>query len=519
MKRYLSILLCLVLLMSMLAGCGATDAPEAYVPTGDALEMENPNDEEIPEESEEEAEQSLSLAYYADRSMNPLETTDFTNRALMPLIYQGLFAVNRNYDVIPILCESYAISEDMKTYEFRIDPKATFSDGVPVMAEDVVASLKTAGKNSCYSGRLRFVRDVTVTEDGAVRVYLSQANENLPLLLDIPIVKADQVEEPNPLGTGPYVLAGSEYNRVLNRRSNWWCRSRDLLITAGQIPLVASTSTTSIRDAFEFDDVGVVCTDPGSDRYVDYRCDYELWDCETGIFLYLGINSKSSVFSTREVRQAISRGIDRDYLVDEYYQGFAVTAELPASPKSPCYAPTLAQHYAYDPLQYQDMISSVKGWTVRLLVNEADSFRVKVAHEISRMLSAGGLIVEVQSVPSDEYRYKLRNGEYDLYLGQTKLSPNMDLTPFFSENGALSYGGMDSAAVYSQCLQALENQGNFYALHQSIMDSGYLCPILFRNYAVYAVRGLVTDLEPARDNLFCYTVGKDIAETYLGILE
>ena len=514
MKRILSILLCLVMALSLFSGCGPTDSPQSYVPTGDALEKETVEEEEAVQSQEE---QVLSLAYYADRTLNPIESTDYTNRVLVPLLYQGLFAVDRDYQVNPILCKSYSYTTDMKTYEFQLDPGATFSDGVPVTAEDVVASLKAAKGSTYYSGRMRFFKTIAVTETGAVQIVLSQSYENLPLLLDIPIVKEEEVEADNPLGTGPYILSGTPENRFLARRSAWWCKSKDLLITAQQIPLVSATSTATIRDAFEFDDVGVVCTDPGSDRYVEYRCDYELWDCESGIFLYLGINSDSSAFKKKEIRQAISKGIDRQALVDNYYRGFALAAELPASPTSPYYTPTLAQEYAYDGIGYESMMSSVKGKAVKLLVNANDSLRVKVAQEIGRMLSTSGLIVEVVSLEKGEYATALGEGKYDLYLGQTKLSPNMDLSQFFSAKGNLNYGDIDDVAVYNLCLQALENQGNYYTLHQTVMDNGYLCPILFRSYAVYATRGLVTHLKPARDNLFCYSIGRSLTDAYAGV--
>ena len=56
----------------------------------------------------------------------------------------------------------------------------------------------------------------------------------------------------------------------------------------------------------------------------------------------------------------------------------------------------------------------------------------------------------------------------------------------------------------------MENHGNYYTLHKTVMDNGLLCPILFRSYAVYAIRGLLTDLEPTRDGVFYYSLGKDL---------
>ena len=358
MKKIISILLCVALLGSLLAGCSVNNDPVAYEPTGNGLEDYQ---EAVLDAEEEESTQSFSLAYYEEASMNPLIADDFTNRVIISLLYQGLFAVTRENEVQPILCKNYTASADLLTYEFTIDPLATYSDGVPVTAEDVVASLNTAKNNKYYGGRLRYVSDIAVTETGAVRIRLTQAYGNLPLLLDIPIVKASQVEYDNPLGTGPYQLSGWGRERSLVRRESWWCRSENLQVTAKKIPLVSADSATTIRDAFEFYDVGVVCTDPGSDKYVEYRCDYELWECETGIFLYLGVNANSSAFQNQAVRQALTKGIDRDYLIDKYYRGFAVGAELPASPNSPYYTEPLAQHYAYDQAEFQNAMSSMKG--------------------------------------------------------------------------------------------------------------------------------------------------------------
>ena len=512
MKKLISILLSLVLLAGCLAGCAPAHSPDAYEPTGDALEGE---EEILSAPVVSDQEQTLSLAYYAQQPLNPLVSTDFTNQVLISLIYQGLFSVSRDHEVIPILCKSYSVSADQMTYEFTVDPAAFFSDGTPVTPEDVAASLNEARNQKSYGGRLRYIESVQVTDENKVKIRLLQPYGNLPLLLDIPIVKADQVQAENPVGSGPYELTGWGRERALTRCEDWWCVSTDLLITAEKIPLVEANSTTEIRDAFEFHDVGVVCTDPGSDRYVEYRCDYELWDCETGIFLYLGVNADSSVFQSKEVRQAISKGINRTLLVDEYYRGFATVAELPASANSPYYTAPLAKQYAYDATAFQNGMSAVKGRSIILLVNSADSLRVRVAQEIGRMLNTSGLLVEVVSKPTLEYTMALREGNYDLYLGQTKLSANMDLTPFFSANGALNYGDIDDIGMYTLCLQALENQGNYYTLHQRVMDEGYLCPILFRSYAVYASRGLLTNLKPARDNLFCYSIGRTQTDAYI----
>ncbi len=514
MKRIWSLLLCACLLVSLLAGC-AQEEEEPYVPTGDALTYDDgytgPSVTTEPEQ-----EQKLTLAYRADESMNPYACDDFTNRTLFPLIYQSLFVVDSNYNVQPVLCESYTRSRDMRRYNFYIDTDATFSDGTALTAQDVVASLKAAEASTMFSGRFRHVRTITLDEDGSVRITLFNANENLPLLLDIPIVKEAEVAEEHPLGTGAYIWGGTEENPWLNRRSRWWCKSEDFIITADRIDLISGQTNADIRNHFQFGDVGLVCADPGSDSYADYLCDFELWECETGIFVYLAANRESEVMGSPSMRKALTYAIDRDRLVDEYYRGFARSATLPVSPLSPYYNVTLAEKYAYEPDHFAAAVRSagLQGRTIKLLVNSNDSLRTRVAREISRMLNDCGLAVEVDARGGSSYLAALRNGNFDLYLGQTKLSANMDLSSFFSNNGNMSFGGLTDEAMLTLCLQTMENHGNYYTLHKTVMDEGLFCPVLFRSYAVYAERGLLTKLQPSRDNVFYYTIGKSMEDAF-----
>jgi len=461
-------------------------------------------------------EQELTLIYYPDRSVNPLESTDYTNRAIMSLVYQGLFSVDRDYNIEPVLCGSYSISKDMKTYTFY-PAQATFSDGSALTAQDIEASLLAAQSSPMYAGRFLHISGIALSGDGGVTVTMDTPCENLPVLLDIPIVKAAEVAALKPLGTGPYMWDVGGRN-VLRRRSDWWC-SAEMVVTAQAIFLSTAKDNPQIRDEFEFEDLDLVCADPGSDKYADYRCDYELWDCENGIFLFLACNMDSQVFSNEKVRAALPVSVDRDSLAAEYYRGFATAANLPASPLSPYYSDVLAAKYAYDgsglTLAQAVANEGLTGYQITLLVNSDDTLRLRVARDIGKALENSGLIVVMKEVDSAGYRSALKAGEYDLYLGQTKLSANMDLSAFFAANGALSYGGISDVGMYALCAEALANYGNYYSLHQSVLSDGRLCPILFRSYAVYATRGLLTGLTPARDSVFYYYLGRTMEQALI----
>ena len=502
MKR---ITACLLLACLLLTGC--TVGKEPYQPSGDGLLQPTT----VPTvTTPAPVEQTLTLGYHPEKELNPYTATDLRNRMLFSLLYQGLFAVDASYRAEPILCKNYSVSKDQKTYVFYLE-NATFSDGTALTAADVVASLKAAVNSPVYSGRFGYVSKISATGDGAVKVSLTIPYENFPMLLDVPIVKESDVKADWPLGTGAYYKEDGHMGIRLIRRTDWWC-SAGLAATAESILLMEVESAAALRDDFEFGNITMVCADPGTDSYVDFRCDYELWGCESGVFLYLACNEKSQVFSKATLRRALTHAIDRDSLVNEFYGGFALSATLPASPRSPVYNNKLAAQYGYDPDAFIQSVQQVAPKTMKLtlLVNGADSRRIRVARRIAEMLEVAGFTVTVSALRDTAYTNALKKGDYDLHLGQTRLSPNMDLSAFFDPKGSLNFGGLTDAGIYALCQEAMANEGNYYTLHQKVMADAMLCPILFRSYAIYGQRGVLPALTPTRDNIFYYSLGKTL---------
>ena len=197
-------------------------------------------------------------------------------------------------------------------------------------------------------------------------------------------------------------------------------------------------------------------------------------------------------------------------IVQNHFRGYAHAATLAASPASPYYSKSLAAKYAYDPIRFVDFLSGY-GKTkdpIRLMVNADDSVRLAIAREIANSLTEYGLPTEVVEKTSRGFQQEIYNGNYDLYLGQSKLSCNMDLSAFFKPYGNMSRNGVADETTYALCLESLANQGNYYNLLKRVADDARIIPIAFFGYAVYATRGLLTDLTPARDNIFYYSLGK-----------
>ena len=68
----------------------------------------------------EEFAAPLTLAAYPTASFHPVLSGNKANLTLAPLLYEGLFAVDSQFQAVPLLCEGYTVSEDRLTWTFTL---------------------------------------------------------------------------------------------------------------------------------------------------------------------------------------------------------------------------------------------------------------------------------------------------------------------------------------------------------------------------------------------------------------
>src|SRR5260370_4361655 len=87
--------------------------------------------------------QTLEIA--TDQSpvgLDPHVATAFSTLLIDSNIYEGLTAIDKDLRTVPALAESWTISPDGLTYQFRLRGGASFHNGRAATAQDVIASIE-----------------------------------------------------------------------------------------------------------------------------------------------------------------------------------------------------------------------------------------------------------------------------------------------------------------------------------------------------------------------------------------
>ena len=119
-------------------------------------------------------EKVLRIVPQADlKILDPIWTTAFVTRDHGYMIYDTLFGIDADGKVQPEMVGGYSASPDSRTWTFTLRPGLAFSDGQPVTAADVVASLARWGKRDSLGQKMFAALDKLepVGDDGFRMVF------------------------------------------------------------------------------------------------------------------------------------------------------------------------------------------------------------------------------------------------------------------------------------------------------------------------------------------------------------
>jgi peptide/nickel transport system substrate-binding protein len=181
-------------------------------------------------------------------SLNPLIVLGVAPDVVPRYVLQSLMmrSADEPFTIYGLVARSVEMPEDRSFITFNLDPRARFSDGHPLTAEDVRFSfeaLKAHGK-PFHRSSFSQVKGVEILDPHRIRFDLSGSSDReLPLLIGMtmPIFPAhatrmetfDKTSLTPPIGSGPYALTEVRPGErvVLSRRKDYW--GEDLPVTRG----------------------------------------------------------------------------------------------------------------------------------------------------------------------------------------------------------------------------------------------------------------------------------------------
>jgi microcin C transport system substrate-binding protein len=144
-----------------------------------------------------------------------------------------------------LLARDAALASDRLSITFTLNPKARFSDGSPVLAQDVKHSFDTMmSKQAGPTFRSYWVdiKDAVVVGDRTIRFDFKRRNSELHMIIgQLPVFSRawgkgkpfDQVVTEPPIASGPYVIDKVDFGKSITyrRRADYW--AADLPVRKG----------------------------------------------------------------------------------------------------------------------------------------------------------------------------------------------------------------------------------------------------------------------------------------------
>ncbi|KUJ76602.1 ABC transporter substrate-binding protein [Ruegeria marisrubri] len=279
-------------------------------------------------------------------------------------VFQGLTRFMGDGSIVPSLAASWDISEDGKTYTFKLHDGVTFHDGTTMDAEDVKFSLDRArAEDSANAQKALFagIETVEAVDPLTVRITLKEPNGNFLFNLawgDAVIVAPESIEniKTSPVGTGPYTFAEwVQGDRVvLQRNPDYW----------GEQPALEKATFKFISDptaafaAVMAEDVDVFTGFPAPENLPQFEADprFQVLVGSTEGETILSTNNKQPPFDDVRVRKAMAHAIDRQAIIDGAMFGYGTPIGTHFAPHHPAYV-DLTGNSAYDPEQAKALLA------------------------------------------------------------------------------------------------------------------------------------------------------------------
>ena len=286
------------------------------------------------------------------RTINPTIAITDTDKDISSLVYAGLLKYSDN-GLVPDLADSYTISTDGLTYDFKLKDDLRFQDDTPLTADDIAFTIQKVQDPNLKSPRRADWSQVSVKVISPTEIQFILKQPYSPFITNTTIgiipkhiwgnVSNDQFifSEFNikPIGAGPYKVAGLEYDSggipTTYKLETW----NDYYATKPYISNITfaffndEEKALTALDSGYIDSLASVSATPAARLATDSAQAYKIISTPLprifGIFLNQNHNS---ILADKIVRQALDMSVDRNALIKNVLSGYgeAIHSPLPS---------------------------------------------------------------------------------------------------------------------------------------------------------------------------------------------
>lgn len=309
MKRFLSLLLTMIMVLSLVA-CG-----------GDKAEKDGT--------TEEKRDNVICMVEGAFSDIDPhgQRKSNVINMKLTDQVYEALFVVEPDNSLTNHLATDYTVSEDGLVYTINVREGVKFHNGEELKASDVVFSIKRAFDCPANKPATKNIADVKAIGDYTVEITMTTQNAIEPILLSNLLIVNEKFANENDLmtsmcGTGPYMLEELNMNTgaKLTAFADYW-RGEAAIKNAELVCIADGTTAVTSLQSGELD--FMFCAKVSGFLPLEAEGKYNTALVAPSHISAIQMDHTMAPFDNKLVRQALAHTVDREKMITISYEGLA----------------------------------------------------------------------------------------------------------------------------------------------------------------------------------------------------
>lgn len=395
-------------------------------------------------------------------TMNPILSNNVNIQNISRLVFDPLIHLTENFKLEAGLATEWT-KLDKTTYLIKLRENVEWQDGKKFNADDVIFTVDMLKSNqSIYSYNVENIINVQKIDQYTIKIITKKPQPYFEYNLIFPIMSSKYFNEKNfnsskknenPVGTGMYYISENESNAItLRKNTNWW-KKEDLRLDTIKINLYKSINN-AITD-FEADNVDIITSSyPNIDKYIGES------GCKKLNYIgreydYLAFNCKNQILKNKTIRQAISKAINKEQMIEKVYNKQYTKSNFPLDFGSFLYE-TNRRDEEYSIEKSKELLKGIK-WEekkqLELLVNKNDNNGTKVAQIIKEQLKEVGINITIIEKSEKQYQKDIQDGNYEIILTRINYGYSPSLKLYFDKENIANYTNEEVI----QMLEQIEN--------------------------------------------------------------